>query len=90
MTPGENSAVQPRNAAIEHLGVLIGTWQVSAVGAAMENEAEGHVSFEWLEGGAFVLQRSRPPEPMPGGWATSLVAMTQPGAVRCSTSTRAG
>jgi hypothetical protein len=69
MTPGENTAVQPRNAAIEHLGVLIGTWQVSAVGAAMENETEGHVSFEWLEGGVFVLQRSRPPEPMPGGCA---------------------
>lgn len=67
--PDEDAAVQPQNPALEHLRPLIGNWVVSAMGGAMDQEASGQVSFEWLEGGAFILQRWQPPDPMPNGVA---------------------
>ncbi len=63
----EDSAVnQVANSAVEHLRPFIGTWAVSI---AEKGIAAGTITFEWLEGQAFVLQRSAPPDPMPGNVA---------------------
>jgi hypothetical protein len=42
--------VTPREA-LDTLEILVGTWSVSGP------EIEGQVQFEWMEGGAFLMQR---------------------------------
>ena len=41
--------------ALRRLGRLIGTWQVTDPSGA--NAVEGQVSYEWLDGESFLLQR---------------------------------
>ncbi|MCC6801136.1 MAG: hypothetical protein IT325_13560, partial [Anaerolineae bacterium] len=41
--------VTTSDAALRELGVLVGTWKVSG-------EAQGQVSYEWLDGGYFLVQ----------------------------------
>lgn len=67
--PDDNAAVQTPNPAIEHLSPLIGTWSVGSPDADRIDQTEGGVTFEWLEGQAFLMQRWDPPDPMPGGVA---------------------
>ena len=49
----EHTAQQPQpNPDLRSLGRLIGTWKVSG-------EASGTVTYEWVEGGFFLLQARR-------------------------------
>ena len=41
------------------LDALIGTWATEATHPLVEEVVAGSVTFEWLEGGRFVIQRSR-------------------------------
>ena len=51
------------------LGRLIGTWEFEPL---VEGQSAGHgrATFEWIEGGAFVLERAEAPGPTPDGWRT--------------------
>lgn len=57
------------NPAIVHLRPLIGEWQVSAPEVTPDDAAAGTVSFEWHEGGAFLINRWQSPDPFPSGVA---------------------
>jgi hypothetical protein len=47
------------NPAIEPFRVLIGKWNTTGThGLEPETVLHGHTSFEWLEGGAFLMMRS--------------------------------
>jgi hypothetical protein len=41
------------------LNALVGTWAVEATHPALEGVAHGEATFEWLEGGKFLIYRSR-------------------------------
>jgi hypothetical protein len=47
-----------RDPALEPFEALIGTWTTEATHPQFEGTVTGGVSFEWLEGGHFVVQRS--------------------------------
>jgi hypothetical protein len=47
-----------RNAALEPFDALIGTWTTEATHRLVDGVVTGSVTFEWLEGGHFLLQRS--------------------------------
>ncbi len=60
-TPNEAAIPNP---ALEALSVLVGEWTTTGSHPLMEGVTlHGHVSFEWIEGGAFLLQRSEIEEP---------------------------
>jgi hypothetical protein len=48
-----------RNPALEPLDTLIGTWATEATHPAFDAAVTGTTTFEWLEGGHFLVQRSR-------------------------------
>lgn len=48
---------QTRNAALSRLDALVGDWEVEAV-VEGRTVATGRTTFEWLEGGAFLLQHA--------------------------------
>ena len=48
-----------RDPAIEPFEALIGTWTTEADHVAVAGLIHGSTTFEWLEGGHFVVQRSR-------------------------------
>ena len=55
----KSQAPQPTprlNPALERLNVLVGEWKMEAT--KEQFKLEGHAMFEWLEDGAFLLQRS--------------------------------
>jgi hypothetical protein len=58
-SPQETST---RNPALERLGIFKGEWdiEISAMSFRTDPAAvdRGHTSFEWLEGGAFLIQHS--------------------------------
>jgi hypothetical protein len=47
-----------RDPALEPFDALIGTWATEADHVAVDGVVHGTTSFEWLEGGKFVVQRS--------------------------------
>ena len=47
-----------RDPALEPFDALIGTWATEADHVAVDGIVPGTVTFEWLEGGQFVVQRS--------------------------------
>lgn len=47
-----------RDPALEPFDALIGTWATEATHPLFEGVAPGSVTFEWLEGGHFLVQRS--------------------------------
>src|SRR3954468_14769637 len=55
--------VQPdmaeRDPALEPFDALIGTWATEAKHRLIDDVLYGSVTFEWLEGGRFLIQRSR-------------------------------
>jgi hypothetical protein len=59
------------NPALAAFGVLIGTWHTTGTHLLMPGTIlHGRTSFEWLEGGAFLLMRSEIDEPgIPSGIA---------------------
>jgi hypothetical protein len=44
---------------LESFDALIGTWATEAVHPLAEEVVPGSITFEWLEGGRFLIQRSR-------------------------------
>jgi hypothetical protein len=51
--------VTQRAASLEPFDALIGTWATEATHPLFDGVVPGTVTFEWLEGGHFLLQRSR-------------------------------
>jgi hypothetical protein len=53
------------NPALERLGVFVGEWNTEITSMSFHSDpsavARGHTSFQWLEGGAFLLQHSGVP-----------------------------
>jgi len=47
-----------RDPALEPFAALIGTWETEAKHRALDEIVRGSTTFEWLEGGHFLLQRS--------------------------------
>jgi hypothetical protein len=43
---------------LERFGVLVGTWATEATHPLVDGVVQGSVTFEWLEGGRFLIQRS--------------------------------
>jgi hypothetical protein len=48
-----------RHPALEPFDALIGTWATEATHPLFDPVVPGSVTFEWLEGGRFLIQRSR-------------------------------
>jgi hypothetical protein len=48
-----------RDPALEPFDALIGTWATEATHPLFDGVVSGSVTFEWLEGGHFLVQRSR-------------------------------
>ena len=64
MTQSNSTEVsrQPSNPALEGLGVFVGEWNLEVTSMSFRNVPSaverGRASFSWLDGGAFLLQRS--------------------------------
>ena len=56
---GRPGCMTQRDPALEPFDVLIGTWATEATHPAVDGVATGTLTLEWLEGGRFVVQRSR-------------------------------
>ncbi len=52
-------AMTDRDPALEPFDVLVGTWATEATHPLFDGVVSGSTTFEWLEGGHFLLQRSR-------------------------------
>ena len=57
---------QPPNPVLQRLGVLIGKWTIEIASMSFHPDpsavVRGYTSFEWLEGGAFLIQHSEIPD----------------------------
>ena len=65
-----NEAARP-NPALQPLSVLVGTWNTTGTHPLVPGTTfHGRTSFEWIEGGAFLIMRSQIDEPeIPSGVA---------------------
>jgi hypothetical protein len=65
-----NEAAKP-NPALKPFGVLVGTWTTTGTHPLVPGTTfHGHASFAWIEGGAFLIMRTRVDEPeIPSGIA---------------------
>jgi hypothetical protein len=50
--------VSERDPALEAFDALIGTWETEATHPLVDAVVPGTITFEWLEGGHFLVQRS--------------------------------
>jgi len=68
--PDRNEAAKP-NLALEPLKALVGTWDTVGTHPLVPGKTfHGRTSFSWMEGGAFLIMRSRIDEPeIPSGIA---------------------
>jgi len=57
----KNEAAIP-NPALQPLSVLVGEWNTVAKHRLIASALHGHTTFEWLEGGAFLMQHSETEE----------------------------
>ena len=48
-----------RDPALEPFDAVVGTWSTEATHPAIDAVVPGTIDFEWLEGGNFLIQRSR-------------------------------
>ena len=53
------AAMTERDPALEPFEALIGTWDSVARHPALDADVPGTVTYEWLEGGHFIVERSR-------------------------------
>ncbi len=64
MTKWANREASIPNPALEPFGVLVGEWTTVGTHPMVPGKTfHGHTSFEWLEGGAFLLMHSEIEEP---------------------------
>jgi hypothetical protein len=61
------------NRGLEALSVLVGEWEF---GSPQFPGGRGRAVFEWLDGGAFLIQRSSAPDPIPD--ATLIFGIDEP------------
>jgi hypothetical protein len=65
---------QPSNPALERLGVFLGEWDIKITSMSFNPDPSaverGRTSFEWLEGGAFLIQH---PEISATDWPRSII-----------------
>jgi hypothetical protein len=62
---------------LEPFDALIGTWANEVTHPLVDEVVPGTISFEWLEGGCFLIQRSRTDhEPFPD--AISVIGAPRP------------
>lgn len=58
---------QPSNPALERLGIFVGKWKIEITSMSFNPDPSavehGDTSFDWLEGGAFLLQHSEVSHP---------------------------
>jgi len=47
-----------RDPALEPFGALIGTWDTEATHPLVDGVVKGVITYEWLDGGHFIVQRS--------------------------------
>ena len=65
------------NPALKHLEVVVGEWEMELANASFlpgpSDTAKGHVSFEWVQDGAFLVMRmgDKPPGPPNAIWLIS-------------------
>ena len=45
------------NPALESLDVLVGTWDLKGRESGPDGEISGRLTFEWMEGGFYLVQR---------------------------------
>jgi hypothetical protein len=57
---------QPSNPALERLNVLVGEWNIEITEMSFDEDktavVRGRASFEWIEGRAFLIERSEVPD----------------------------
>jgi hypothetical protein len=74
---------QEQNPALQQLKILVGDWDMKLSNAAFlpssSDTITGHVSFEWLEGGAFLVMYmgNKPPNTPDAIWLISRDESTQ-------------
>jgi hypothetical protein len=56
---GQHVGMTERDPALEPFDALIGTWATVATHPAIDAVVPGSTTFEWLEGGRFLIQRTR-------------------------------
>ena len=65
MQKNQEATFKP-NPALDELALLIGEWNVEITSMSFHEDpsavVRGHTSFDWLEGGAFLVQHSEVPE----------------------------
>lgn len=72
----KNASPTP-NPSLKHLEILVGDWDMELSNASFlpssSDTVKGHVSFEWLEGGAFLLMYmgNKPPSTPDAIWLIS-------------------
>lgn len=90
MVDSANHEAAKPNPALEPLSVSVGTRNTVGTHPLVPGTTfHGRTTFDWLEGGAFLIMRSQIDEPgIPVG-SPSSAATTRPGSARCCTSTSA-
>ena len=61
---GGGTDMTDRDPMLEPFEALIGTWDTEADHRLVDDVVTGNVTFEWLEGGQFLIQRSRTDHPL--------------------------
>jgi hypothetical protein len=65
MSNQDQGSQEPSNPALERLGVFVGEWNIEITAMSFQVDktavAYGRTSFDWIEGGAFLLQHSEVP-----------------------------
>jgi hypothetical protein len=66
MNNRDQSSQGPANPALERLAVFVGEWNIEITSMSFLADktavAHGHTSFDWIEGGAFLIQHSEVPK----------------------------
>ncbi len=58
-SPQPKDIPSTRSPALEPLNALVGTWSIEMTHVALPDTVHGRKVFEWLEGGYFLIERSR-------------------------------
>ena len=58
-SPGSRTNVTERDPALEPFDALIGSWATEATHPAFDAVVPGRITFEWLEGGHFLVVRAQ-------------------------------
>jgi hypothetical protein len=66
MSDHDQNSQGPSNPALERLAVFVGDWKIEITSMSFHEDktavVRGHASFDWIEGGAFLIQHSEVPD----------------------------